>query len=348
MVRIDVDKLLAENQQLREKNEKAEQNLKKAEGKAEEDMMQIIQSICQQSPWKHLQFNRVPGSASASSTHSPSSKSIRSPTMNKGLRKAFRILCARICQITGSQDSPILTIAHIVPKKNVAQSMIDWEIEYSCNSAKTVLLLVNPLEASFDRGDFCLLLKPVPGTAEEALAVKVLNGSIKEDTIPGISDCKLKFKDLEDKFLDVRLNVPSYRCIAKHSYYSLAAAASKGWIRIPEYLDLSAKIKDQSPEQEQVAWVQQWLRDFQGQLPNLTSLAHSTLDRAAARTYLIPALRRRSRRTRKALPRRLLGRLLRCRGRPGPRQAASRGLASAGLGHRYQDKRDLAWHLGPA
>ncbi len=259
MVKIDADKFLAETQQLKEAEQKAEQELIKAN----EGNMKLIQFICQQSPWRHLQFD-----------HSSSSP-IKPPTMNKVLRNALRELCARICQITGNKDSALLKIAHIVPKKTAVQTLADRKIEHSCNSAKNRLLLVGTLEASFNHGDFCLLLKPVPETAVEGLAVKILNGSIKEDTIPGIPGCELKFKDLDNKFLlDVCLNVASYRCIAQHSHYALAAATSKGWIQLSEYLDLSAKIKDHSPEQDKVARVQEWLRH--GQLSELTSRAHSS------------------------------------------------------------------------
>ncbi len=107
----------------------------------------------------------------------------------------------------------------------------------------------------------------MPGTTEEALAVKILNASILEDTIPGIPGRELKFKDLEGRFLDVCLNTPSHQFIAKHSYFTLAAAASKGWIPLlaSEYLALVAKIKDHSPEQDKIDRVKEWIRaDSQG------------------------------------------------------------------------------------
>ena len=179
--------------------------------------------------------------------------------MNKQRRKKFRVKVSRTCQITKCTASEILKIAHIVPRKTAAQSLREWGVEP--NSDKNMLLLVSALEDSFDKGHFCLLLKSVPGTGEEALAVKILNKSIKDVPIQGT---ELKFKDLEDSFLDVCGNVPSHRCIAEHSYYSLAAAVKKGWIELHEYFDLLAQIKNQSPEQDKIARVQEWLRSQQG------------------------------------------------------------------------------------
>ena len=122
-------------------------------------------------------------------------------------------------------------------------------------------------------------MKIMPGTTEEALAVKILNASILEDTIPGIPGRELKFKDLEGRFLDVCLNTPSHRFIAKHSYFTLAAAASKGWIPLPEYLDLVTKIKDHSPEQDKIDRVKEWIRANSQGLPPLARNAVHTVRR---------------------------------------------------------------------
>jgi hypothetical protein len=259
-----MDELIAENQQLKkqladEKQQLADEKQQRADEnkKADESTMQLVQSICLQSPWRHLQLgDHTPASESgASSAHSPSPS--KSPIMNKLKRKAFRKKCDRKCQIIRCLTSEILMFAHIVPKKDAAKNLESWGIDFLTNSDKTLLLLVGSLEKKFDRGDFCLLLKSVPDTTDEALAVKLLNRSIREDTIQG---CELKFKDIEDKFLDVRLNVPSHRCIAKHSYYSIAAAARKGWIELQEFHDLIAQINEQSPDQRKINRLQEWLR----------------------------------------------------------------------------------------
>ena len=227
--------------------------------KSDQDKMIIIEKTCQQSPWRHLQFSdQIPSDKSmASGQSSASSSPTKSPEMNKKKRRAFRRQCTSTCQIPTCVKSEILKCAHIVPRKTVVQSLTDWGIEISPNSHTNVLLLVSTLEANFDKGDFCLLMTPLPGTADEAFTVKILNTSIIDESIPGT---ELKFKDLEDRVLEIRSNVPSHRCIARHCYYSLAAAVKKGWIESREYFDLIAQIKDQSPEQDKVIRVQEWLR----------------------------------------------------------------------------------------
>ena len=157
----------------------------------------MIEGICLQSPWQFLQFphgdidgKSASSNKSVSSAQSSSSSSgLRSPQMNKQRRKKFRVKVSRTCQITKCTASEILKIAHIVPRKTAAQSLREWGVEP--NSDKNMLLLVSALEDSFDKGHFCLLLKSVPGTGEEALAVKILNKSIKDVPIQGT---ELKFK----------------------------------------------------------------------------------------------------------------------------------------------------------
>jgi hypothetical protein len=179
--------------------------------------------------------------------------------------------------------SELLKSAHIVETHSAVQSLAAGKIRCNTNSDQTCLLL-GSLETSFDRGDFCLLMKIMPGTTKEALAVKILNASIQEDTIPGIPGRELKFKDLEGRFLDVCLDISSHHLIAKHSYFTLAAAASKGWIPLPEYLDLATKIKDHSPQnlvqiskQDKIDRVKEWIRTNSQGLP---PLARSAIHRA--------------------------------------------------------------------
>jgi hypothetical protein len=244
---------------------KAEEDKKKAEEDklvAEDEKKKIVQTICMQSPWRHLQFQHDSFDNESASSSALSSSPEKSPSkLGSEKKQNFRKECAGKCMILNAVSALLdnnLKIAHIVPKKTAKQSFQEWKMELKTNNKKNLLLLLSSIEESFDKGFFCLLMRPVPGTGMEALAVKLLNRSISEDFI---KDTTLKFKDLEGKFLDLRRHVPSHRCIAKHSHYSLAAAAYKGWIEMPEYLNLIAQIKYQSPEQDKIAWVQRWLKD---------------------------------------------------------------------------------------
>jgi hypothetical protein len=58
-------------------------------------------------------------------------------------------------------------------------------MEFTTDDRKNLLLLLSALEDSFDKGLLCLLMRSVPGTDIEALAVKLLNASIREDIIDG-------------------------------------------------------------------------------------------------------------------------------------------------------------------
>ena len=181
--------------------------------------------------------------------------------MNKQRRKKFRVKVSRTCQITKCTASEILKIAHIVPRKTAAQSLREWGVEP--NSDKNMLLLVSAPEDSFDKGHFCLLLKIKIRAwyRRGGLSCKNIEQIHQRCTHPRH---RAEVQDLEDSFLDVCGNVPSHRCIAEHSYYSLAAAVKKGWIELHEYFDLLAQIKNQSPEQDKIARVQEWLRSQQG------------------------------------------------------------------------------------
>ena len=259
-----------------DEKKRARQQVADEKKRAEEELINIIPKICQTSPWRLLQFGTKP---TTSATTNSASASAKSPVMDKSKRKAFRGICKNVCQLTGEKRPDLLKIAHIVPKHTAEQSFAEWKIRCKINSDKNLLLILVALEASFDRGDFCLLMKIMPGTTEEALAVKILNASILEDTIPGIPGCELKFKDLEGRFLDICLDISSHQLIAKHSFFTLAAAASKGWIPLPEYLDLATKIKDHSPEQDKIDRVKEWIRANSQGLPPLARNAVHTVRR---------------------------------------------------------------------
>ena len=137
----------------------------------------------------------------------------------------------------------------------------DWKFDFTTHTHKNLLLVVNSLEERYDKGEFCFLVKHLPGMDEEALAVKILNKSVIDEPIAGTD---FKMRDLEGQFLDVRKHIPSHRCIAKHSFYSLAAAVSKGWMELPEYHALVAQIHFQSPEKAAMDRVREWLQTNQG------------------------------------------------------------------------------------
>jgi hypothetical protein len=261
-----MDQLHERIRQLEDRNREIEADKKKAEDdkkKAEDGQMEMVKIICTQSPWRHLQFERGTFGVESVASSALSPSRTKSPGLNKNKRKDFRTTCSRISQITKIEISDFLKCAHIVPRKTAEASFVQWGLdsELTTDSQKNLLLLYDAVEVMYDQGHFCLVMRPVPGTDREALSVEILNGSIREDTIRGT---QLKYKDLEGTFLDTRLLVPSHRCIAKHSYYSLAAAAYKGWIGMPEYSSLVAQIKENSPEQDKIAWVQSWLRSQSG------------------------------------------------------------------------------------
>ena len=100
-------------------------------------------------------------------------------------RKQFCIACDRTCQVTQYNVSGNLRIEHIVPRKTALQSFADWKFDFTRDTHKNLLLVVNSLEERYDKGEFCFLVKPLPGTDEEALAVKILNKSVIDEPIAG-------------------------------------------------------------------------------------------------------------------------------------------------------------------
>ena len=258
----------AENLRLRLKAEEDKRNAEDAKRKAEEDKrnaeekhMKTIEAICQESPWRHLQFEKIKTTSSNKSGSSKSASAPTSPVMNGDKRKDFRKVCDRTCQVTQCKVSRNLRIAHMVPRKTALQCFADWKFDFTTHTHKNLLLVVNALEERYDKGEFCFLVKPLPGMDEEALAVKILNKSVIDEPIAGTD---FKMRDLEGQFLDVRKHIPSHRCIAKHSFYSLAAAVSKGWMELPEYHALVAQIHFQSPEKAAMDRVREWLQTNQG------------------------------------------------------------------------------------
>jgi hypothetical protein len=156
----NMEELDAKIKQLEEEKRLRIEDMKKSD----QDTMMMIEKICQQSPWRHLQFpDQIPSDKlMASGQSSASSSPTKSPEMNKKKRKVFRRQCISTCQIPTRMKSEILKCAHFVPRKTAVQSLTDWGIEISLNSHTNVLLLVSTLEANFDKGDFCLLMKPLP------------------------------------------------------------------------------------------------------------------------------------------------------------------------------------------
>jgi hypothetical protein len=275
---MDERELRARIQQLEDERTVRKQQMADQTKKINDTMMMVIHTIYQQSPWK-------PDTNPAPAVQS-SPPSAKSPAVNMDKRNASFPKRAKKYPLSKNRMSELLKSAHIVETHSTVQSLAEWKINCKTNSDKTCLRL-GSLEASFDRGDFCLLMKIMPGTMVEALAVKILNVSIQDDTIPGIPGCELKFKDLEGRFLKVCLDIPSHQLIAKHSYFTLAAAATKSWIPVPEYLSLVTKIKDQiteqSPEQDKIDRVKEWISANNQGLPPLTQ-ACSTMH--AVRPYL--------------------------------------------------------------
>jgi hypothetical protein len=154
---------------LDDEKERDKQQIADETSKADDDLINLIPTICLRSPWRLLQFGIKPEITSATSVHSSPSlvpSAAKSPVMNRKKRRKFRGVVKNICQLSGEKKSHFLEIAHIVPKHTAEESFAEWKINCKTNSDKTYLLVLSALEASFDRGDFCLLMKILPGTIE--------------------------------------------------------------------------------------------------------------------------------------------------------------------------------------
>jgi hypothetical protein len=170
-------------------------------------------------------------------------------------KRAFKRKCKNTCQGSGIEGVNIC--AHIWPKHSEEGLRVMFKGKYSIHGGENLLLLQKPIEHAFDSGRICFVLATLPGTREKYIRIKVLDESIRRDTIGG---SELTFHDLEERFLDLTDHVVSGTLLSHHSQKAIDFAYVKKWIGSPEKESLMALAKFNSPDCAKAQQVSEWLR----------------------------------------------------------------------------------------